>query len=143
MANPGLAQAVAIINGAFAKAQELKCRPLTVAVLDSGGHVKAIHRQDDSEYLRAKIAEGKAWVALGMGRSSRKLGEQAREHPSFFAGLVGVPDGRPISSAGGVIIADPAGAILGAVGISGDTSDRDEACALAGIAAAGLKAAPD
>ncbi|MBM3601560.1 MAG: heme-binding protein [Alphaproteobacteria bacterium] len=138
-----LAQASAIISGALAEAATLKCRPLTVAVLDDGGHVKALHRQDGSEHLRPRIAEGKAWGALGMGRSSRKIGEQAREHLPFFTGLVGASDGRTISSAGGVIFTDGAGVVLGAVGISGDTSDRDEACALAGIAAAGLKVAPD
>jgi uncharacterized protein GlcG (DUF336 family) len=143
MATLTLVQAVAVIDGALDRAAELKCRPLTVAVLDEGGHLKALHRQDGSEYLRPKIAEGKAWGALGMGRSSRRIGEQAAAHLPFFTGLVGASDGRIVATSGGVIFTDAAGAVLGAVGISGDTSDRDEACALAGIAAAGLKVAPD
>lgn len=143
MAKLTLKSAVALIDGALAEAARQKCRPLTVAVLDDGGHVKTIHRQDGSEFLRPRIAEAKAAGALGMGRSTRKMGEQAMQHLPFFAGLVGASEGRIFATAGGVVFTDGAGEVLGAVGVSGDTSDRDEACAFAGIAAAGFKVAPD
>ncbi len=131
--------ALKVIDGAFAKAAELKCVPLTVVVLDAGGHEVAVQRQDRSGILRVDIARAKAWGALGMGYSSREVGERAQKAPGFFAALASVARGRMAPAAGGVLLYDGDGNVLGAVGISGDTSDRDEECALAGIAAAGLK----
>jgi len=129
-----------IIQGAFVKGSGLKLKPLSVAVLDPGGDVIAFQRQDNASTLRFKIATGKAAGALALGVSSRKIGEMAAERPSFVASLGAIASQGLIPAAGGVIVVDGAGRILGAVGVTGDTSDNDEICALAGIEAAGLKA---
>jgi uncharacterized protein GlcG (DUF336 family) len=135
-----LDQANRIIAEAFKKGVELKLKPLSVAVLDPGGHLIAFQRQDRASLLRFGIAAGKAAGALAIGVSSRKIGEMAAERPSFVASLGAIAPHGVIPAAGGVIVVDGAGETLGAVGITGDTSDNDEACALAAIAAAGLKA---
>jgi uncharacterized protein GlcG (DUF336 family) len=110
-----------------------------VVVLDAGGHDIALKRQDGSGILRADIARGKAWGALGMGFSSRELAERAQKVPAFIGALSSVSQGRLVPAAGGVLIYDEGRNIIGAVGISGDTSDRDEDCALSGIRTAGLQ----
>src|SRR3546814_573916 len=133
-----LAESEAIIVGALAKAAELACSPLSVAVLDAGGHLVAFRRQDGSGIMRFEISFGKAWGALGMGRPSRRLAKQAEERPQFAMALVGVSSGRYVPVPGGVLIRDSAGQLLGAVGVSGDSAERDETCAVAGILAAGL-----
>jgi uncharacterized protein GlcG (DUF336 family) len=135
-----LAQATTIVDTALKKGREMNLAPLTVAVLDAGGHMVAFKREDSSGILRYDIAYGKAWGALGMGFGSRELGDRAAKNPVFFGVLATVSQGRLIPVPGGVLIKDDAGAVLGAVGISGDASDKDEACAVAGIEAAGLKA---
>jgi uncharacterized protein GlcG (DUF336 family) len=135
-----LAQANAIIEAAFAKGAELGLKPLTVVVLDPGGHTIAAQRQDGTSFMRVKIAAGKASGALALGVSSRKIGEMAVDRPHFVASLHGMAEGGLVPVAGGVIVAGSDGAILGAVGVTGDSSDNDEACAFAGIAAAGLQA---
>ncbi len=132
--------AVRVIDGALARGAELGCAPLTVVVLDAGGHDLALKRQDGSGILRSDIARGKAWGALGMGFSSRELAERAQKVPTFFGALAAVSGGRLVPAAGGVLIYDEARNLLGAIGISGDTSDRDEDCAIRGITAAGLEA---
>lgn len=137
-----LAQASTIIDAALQKGRETNCAPLTVAVLDTGGHLVAFKREDRSGILRFDIAFGKAWGALGMGFGSRTLAERATNAPIFFGVLANVSHGRLIPVPGGVLIRDAGDDIIGAVGISGDTSDKDEVCALAGIAAASLKADP-
>ena len=138
MARLTLAQANTIVGTALAKGRELGLAPLTVAVLDAGGHLTAFAREDGSGILRPQIAMGKAWGALGMGFGSRALAKRAADNPAFFAALFAASEGRLVPAAGGVLVKDAGGEVLGAVGISGDTSDKDEACALAGIAAAGL-----
>jgi len=135
-----LAQANTIIAAALAKGAELGLKPLTVVVLCPGGHLVAMQRADGSSTLRPQIALGKASGALAMGINSRAIGDMAAERPSFVASLGPIAPGGIIPAAGGVIVRDAAGAIAGAVGITGDTSDNDEACALAGIVAAGLVA---
>jgi uncharacterized protein GlcG (DUF336 family) len=137
-----LAQASTIVDAALRKGRELDCAPLTVAVLDSGGHLVAFKREDKSGLLRFDIAFGKAWGALGMGFGSRTLAARAGKTPMFFTALAAVSGGRMVPVPGGVLIRDAAGDLLGAAGISGDTSERDETCALAGIEAAGLRADP-
>jgi len=137
-----LAQATTIVDAALRKGRELDCAPLTVAVLDSGGHLVAFKREDKSGLLRFDIAFGKAWGALGMGFGSRTLAARAGKTPMFFTALAAVSGGRMVTVPGGVLIRDAAGDLLGAAGISGDTSERDETCALAGIEAAGLRADP-
>jgi uncharacterized protein GlcG (DUF336 family) len=131
--------ALRVIDGALARGTELACAPLTVVVLDAGGHDIAVKRQDDSGILRVDIARGKAWGALGMGFSSRELGERAQKVPHFFGALAAVSQGRLVPVAGGVLIRDEERNVVGAVGISGDTSDRDEDCAFYGVTAAGLQ----
>ena len=107
-------------------------------MLDAGGHLVVLKREDGSGILRPQIAQAKAWGALGMGFSSREIGRRAEAQPVFFASLAAVADGRFAPAAGGILVRDADGALLGAVGVSGDVSDVDEECALAGVAAAGL-----
>ena len=137
-----LAQASTIVDTALRKAREMNLVPMTVAVLDAGGHLVAFKREDKSGILSYDIAYGKAWGALGMGFGSRTLFERAAATPQFFNALYAASGGRVVTSAGGVLIRNAAGDVIGAVGISGDTSENDEKCAVAGIAAAGLKADP-
>jgi uncharacterized protein GlcG (DUF336 family) len=134
-----LAQASTIVDVALQKGRELNLRPLVVAVLDAGGHLVAYKREDKSAILRFEIAYGKAYGALGMGFGSRGLYERAQKHPMFITTLTAASQGRVMAAPGGVLILDQNGDTIGAVGISGDTSDNDEACAVAGITAAGLK----
>ncbi len=133
-----LAQANTIIAAAMAKAAELKLKPLSVAVVDGGGHLIAFARQDGASNLRPQIATAKAAGALALGVSSRRIGEMAVERPAFVSALGQLAPGGIIPAAGGLIAVAADGAIQGAVGITGDSSDNDELCAVAGIAAAGL-----
>jgi uncharacterized protein GlcG (DUF336 family) len=135
-----LEQARAIIAGARVHGREHGLKPLTVVVLDAGGHLVAMEREDGSGYGRPQIAQGKAAGALAMGTSSRALGEMALDRPQFIAALSVAWEGKLIPAAGGVLVRDGAGALLGAVGVSGDLSDKDEEAAHAGIHAAGLHA---
>ena len=137
-----LAQASTILDTALKKGRDKNFAPLTVAVLDAGGHLVAFKREDGSGILRFDIAFGKAWGGLGMGFGSRTLYERAEKAPMFFTTLAAASGGRVVTNPGGVLIRDAAGTVIGAVGISGDTSDNDELCAIAGIEAAGLKADP-
>ena len=141
MAELTLDQATIILDATLAKGAELELNPLTVSVVDSGGSLKAFKRQDGpGAALRPAIATGKAFGAIGIGRSSRALGAMAQDRPHFVNALVGVSDGRLVPVPGGVIIKNADGDFIGAVGVSGDTSDNDEAAAVAGIEAAGLEA---
>jgi len=137
-----LAQASTIMDTALKTGREKNFQPLSVAVLDAGGHLVAFKREDKSGILRFDIAFGKAWGALGMGFGSRTLAERAEKTPMFFTTLAAASGGRIVTVPGGVLIREAGGTIIGAVGISGDTSDNDEICAIAGIEAAGLKADP-
>jgi uncharacterized protein GlcG (DUF336 family) len=142
MAAITLRKARTIIAKALAKANEAGMKPLAVCVLDAGGHLKAFERQDGASNGRFDIARGKANGALEMGLGSRALYERAEKQAYFLLatgrifgdGLVPVP--------GGVLVRDRKGGIIGAVGISGDISDNDEAAAIAGIEAAGFAADP-
>jgi uncharacterized protein GlcG (DUF336 family) len=133
-----LAQANAIIEGSFSKGLELGMKPLAVVVLDAGGHDIAVQRQDGASILRPQIARAKASGALGLGMSSRKISDIAAERPTFVAALGVIAPLGALPAAGGLIVVDAAGSPIGAVGITGDTSDNDELCAAAGIVAAGL-----
>jgi len=137
-----LTQASAVVDAALKKGREANLEPLTVAVLDAGGHLVAFKREDKSGILRFDIAFGKAWGALGMGLGSRTLFARAAKTPQFFTMLAAASGGRIVTNPGGVLIRDAAGTIIGACGVSGDVSDKDEMCAIAGIEAAGLKADP-
>jgi uncharacterized protein GlcG (DUF336 family) len=137
-----LAQASTIVDVALKTGREAKFQPLSVAVLDAGGHLVAFKREDKSGIMRFDIAFGKAWGALGMGFGSRTLAGRAPKSQTFFTSLAAVSEGRFIPVIGGVLIRDAAGEVIGAVGISGDVSENDEKCAIVGIEAAGLKADP-
>jgi uncharacterized protein GlcG (DUF336 family) len=138
-----LAQAEAIIDGAFAAARAAGGKPLSIGVFDAGGALIAFKRSDNSPALRLEIVTGKAVGGLLMGVNSRRLGEMAAERPHFIAAAIASSGGRVTPVAGGVLIKSSAGLVVGAVGISGDTSDRDEQFAIAGIQAAGLVAHAD
>lgn len=135
-----LEQANTIIAAALDEGRRLGLSPLAVAVLDPGGHLIAFQRQDGASTLRPQIACGKAGGALALGLSSRAIGDMASARPAFVASLGPISPHGMIPAAGGVIVVDEAGRPIGAVGTTGDTSDHDERCTLAGIAAAGLKA---
>ena len=130
-----------ILDAALAKAVEKKFKPLVITVLDKRGAVKVTAAQDGTSLMRAEIAHGKAYGALAMGMGSRALFQRSQEQPSFIGAMNGLAHGALVPVPGGVLIQDGS-VLLGAVGISGDTSDNDEICAIAGIEAAGLKASP-
>ncbi len=121
------------------KGRELGFAPLTVAVLDAGGQIKVMMREDGASLLRPEIAMGKAWGVLGMGLGGRELSRRAAKVPAFFGALSDLSGGRMVPVPGGVLIRSQSGEILGAVGVSGDTSENDETCAVWGIRTAGLK----
>jgi uncharacterized protein GlcG (DUF336 family) len=130
--------ALAIAQATLAEGRGRTLAPLTVAVLDAGGHTIVLLRDDGSSLLRPQIATGKAYGALGMGFGGRELAARAAKMPSFFNALIELADGRMIPVPGGVLVRSPEGGLLGAVGVSGDTSDNDEICAVVAIEAAGL-----
>ena len=135
-----LDQASTIVDKALEKGRELKLQPLTVVVLDAGGQMKALKREDGSSLLRPEIAGGKAWGVLGMGFGGREFARRAAANPVFLQALMAASGGRIVPVPGGVLISDAVGGVIGSVGISGDTSDKDEACAVYGISCAGLVA---
>lgn len=137
-----LEEARTIIAAALAKAAELKLKPLGVAVLDAGGHLKAFERQDGATHMRLEIAMGKAHGAVALGMGSRAIFKRAQEQTFFVSAVNTLARGLLVPVPGGVLIRDATGLVVGAVGISGDSSDQDEACAVAGIQAAGLAADP-
>src|ERR687893_1179457 len=128
-----LAQASTIIDAALKRGREMNLAPLTVVVLDAGGHPVVLKREDRSGIMRVDIATGKAWGALGVGAGSRVMFERSEKQPVFITALAAVSQGRMVPVPGGVIVRNQSGDIMGAVGISGDVSDKDEACAVAGI----------
>lgn len=133
-----LAQANKIIEAALAKAREMNIKPLTVAVLDDAGHLKALQREDAASMFRNDVAIGKAWASVGMGAASRVLLQRAKENPQFFGALAATAQGKFLPQTGAVLIKDANGTVLGAAGASGGTGDEDEAVCIAGIEAAGL-----
>ena len=137
-----LAAARTIIDAAFAKGTDLKLRPLGVSVLDAGGHLVAFQRQDGASFLRPQMSAGKAYGALAIGMGGRKVEAFAKDRPHLMAGISDVSGSKVLPVVGGVLIRDGSGAVLGAVGISGDSSENDEAAAIAGIEAAGFTADP-
>lgn len=134
--------AARIVDEAIAARRKEKLLPLAVAVLDSGGNLVAFKREDGCGVLRFDIAFGKAWAALGMGLSTRAIRDRLKERPAFQNALAAASGGRFIPVPAGVLILDGTGNAIGAVGISGDTSDKDEYCAITGIRAAGLASDP-
>jgi len=136
-----LEQAEAIIAGSFAKRDSEGFLPLTAAVLDLGGHLICLKRQDGCGNMRGDVAIAKAWGALGMGLPSGQMGQMFAENQNFSSGLVGASQGKFAPNPGGVLVLDDAGEVIGAVGISGDVGPNDEICAIAGLTAAGFASA--
>jgi uncharacterized protein GlcG (DUF336 family) len=139
----GLEIAKSITAGVRAAAQEYGLKPLTVVVLDAGGHVISVEREDGSSNNRFEIAYGKAYGALALGMGSRSLMARAEQQPYFIASAGAAIGGKLIPVPGGVLVKDGTGAVIGCVGVSGDSSDNDELAAISGIKAASLTAQPD
>jgi len=137
-----LATATRITDEALRLRQVHGLLPLAVAVLDAGGQTVSYRREDGCGVLRHDIAHGKAWGALGMGMATRQIRDRLANRPSFQAALAAAADGRFIPTPGGVLIVNAQGVAVGAVGISGDASDKDEFCAIEAIRAAGLRPEP-
>lgn len=133
-----LAAASVIIDQALAHGAAAGMAPLAVSILDAGGHLLALKRDERASLYRADIATAKARSCLGMGFGGRELARRAQAAPGFYAALGSVAPMLPVP--GGVLIRDTVGLLLGAIGISGDTGDNDERCAVAGILAADLRA---
>lgn len=133
-----LQQAQQIIEAALAKSKEAGYQPMGIAVLDAAGNLKAFASEDGASMFRFDIARAKAWGAVGMGVSSRTLGERAKGNPNFFVSLSATSQGKFLPQTGAVVIKDAQGNVLGAVGASGGTGDEDEAICMAGVQAAGL-----
>jgi len=135
-----LAQADAIAAKTLETGRAKRFQPLTVAVLDAGGHLKVLKREDGSSLLRPEIAMGKAWGVLGMGFGGRELQRRAAKMPAFFNAASDLAGGLMVPVPGGVLIRTADGTIVGSVGVTGDVSENDELCAVAGIESAGLVA---
>jgi uncharacterized protein GlcG (DUF336 family) len=135
-----LEKANAIILEAFAKAKEMKVPPLTVVVLDAGGSLKAVQRQDGATMFRFDVARGKAWAAVAMGTSSRAVAARAKDNPNFFGALAATGEGKFLPQPGAVLIRGAEGQVLGAAGASGGTGDEDEAVCAYGVERAGFVA---
>lgn len=141
--NISLSQAESVVEGALAKARELGLPPVSVAVLDSGGHLKSMQREDGVAFFRATVCQAKAWGALALGASSRHYAERYSKdilQRGFINAVGGSSRERIVPLPGGVLIRDRDGGLLGAVGVAGAASEDDEACAVAGIEASGLSA---
>ena len=137
-----LAEANAIVTEALRLGREAGMLPLTVVALDAGGRPVAMQSEDGSGLLRFDIAFGKAWGALGMGISSRLIRDRLAARPAFQAALAAASDGRFVPVPGGVLVQTGEGVTVGAVGVSGDTSEKDEYCAVEAIRSAGLAPEP-
>ncbi len=137
-----LEAAASIVDKALNLGREAKLHPLTVVVLDAGGRMIAMKSEDGSGLLRFDVAYGKAWGALGMGMSSRQLRDRLQARPVFQTALATASEGRLIPVPGGVLIEQADGTTIGAVGISGDASEKDEYCAVIAIKAAGYASVP-
>ncbi|MGH8352385.1 MAG: GlcG/HbpS family heme-binding protein [Pseudomonas sp.] len=132
--------ATTISNRALAAGRAISAAPLTIAVLDAGGHLITLQREDGASMLRPQIAIGKAWGALALGKSSRLIANDAQQRPAFIGAVNALAQGSLIPAPGGVLIRNAENTVIGAIGITGDTSDIDEQCAINGVLAVGLVA---
>ncbi|EWH00904.1 GlcG/HbpS family heme-binding protein [Halomonas sp. BC04] len=139
----GLSQARMMITAALAEARRLELEPLVVVVLDSGGQLVSMDREDGAGILRLEIAQGKAGAALGLGVSSGTIGERTQGREAFVTGVASASRGTFVPVPGGVLVLDEQREIIAAVGASGDSPGNDQTCVLAGIHAAGLDAGLD
>jgi uncharacterized protein GlcG (DUF336 family) len=142
MSGLGREAANTIIAQALDKARELEALPLSVVVLDAGGALLAMQRQDGASGFRFAVALGKAWACVANKASSRAIAARAQDNPNFMLSLAATAGGRFLPQAGGVLIKDPEGRLLGAAGASGGTADQDEAVCIHGISAAGFMPQP-
>ncbi len=133
-----LRQANLIIEAVLARGGELQCRPLSVIVVEPGCTVKAFQKEDGASMIRFEMAFGKAYAALALGRSSRLVRIRHEERPAFMRWVMTATDDRIFPEGGGMQIRDASGEVIGAVGVTGDTEDRDEELAVHGIRAVGL-----
>jgi uncharacterized protein GlcG (DUF336 family) len=138
-----LDEALRVIDAILARGRELGCRPLSAVVVEPGAVVKAFKKEDGSSMLRFEMAFGKAYAALAMGRSSSLVRERAEARPLFMRYLFDASQGQIFAEGGGMLIRNAEGAVIGAVGVTGDTQERDEELAAHGIRAAGLKTDAD
>ena len=139
MTTLNLEKALVITDAALKKGRELSAAPLTVSVLDAAGRLVSLQREDGSSLLRPEIATAKAWGAIALGKPSRAIAADAEQRPAFVGAVNTLAQGNLVPVPGGVLIRDEEARIIGAVGISGDTSDIDEQCAMSGIEASGLR----
>jgi len=133
-----LEQASRIVTEALSAARTMGIPPVTVVVLDSSGHLKAMQREDGASMFRFDVATGKAWGAIGMGAASRVLAERAAENPNFFVALAATGAGKFLPQPGAVLIRNENDEVIGSVGASGGTGDEDEAICAQGVTDAGL-----
>ena len=138
-----LKQSERIIDAIIARGRELDCRPLSVVVTDPGAHIKAFKKEDGSAMMRFEMALGKAYAALALGRSSSLVRIRTEERPLFMNYLINASGGKILPEGGGMLIRDGRGEVIGAVGVTGDTQERDEELAAHGVRAAGLKTDAD
>ena len=138
-----LKQANTIIDAILKRAAELDCRPISAVVVENGCVVKAFQKEDDASMSRFEMAYGKCYAALSLGRSSGLVKVRQQEKPEFVQFLIGTSGNRLFAEGGGRLIRDTAGNVIGAVGVTGDTEDRDEELAAHGIHAVGLKTDED
>ena len=138
-----LDQSNRIIQAIFARGRELSCRPLSVVIVEPGAKVKAFQKEDGSAMMRFEMAFGKAYAALALGRSSSLTRLRTEERPVFMQYLIRASDDQIFPEGGGMLIRDSNGEVIGAVGVTGDTQERDEELAAYGIRAAGLKTDED
>ena len=138
-----LEQSNRIIEAIFARGHELGCRPLSAVVVEPGAKVKAFQKEDGSAMMRFEMAYGKAYAALALGRSSSLVRVRTEERPLFMQYLIRASDDQIFPEGGGMLIRDKDGEVIGAVGVTGDTQERDEELAAHGIHAAGLKTDED
>jgi uncharacterized protein GlcG (DUF336 family) len=138
-----LDQSNRIIGAIFSRGRELSCRPLSVVIVEPGAKVKAFQKEDGSAMMRFEMAFGKAYAALALGRSSSLVRVRTEERPLFMEYLIRASDDQIFPEGGGMLIRDNNGEVIGAVGVTGDTQERDEELAAYGIRTAGLKTDED
>jgi uncharacterized protein GlcG (DUF336 family) len=138
-----LEEALKIIHETFAEAARRNAYPLTAVLLDAGGRVKAALKQDGASLLRFEVSYGKAYGSLALGRQSRLVLQKAKDKPLFMESFNELADGPMFLEGGGQLIRDAEGEVVGAIGITGDTNEVDDLCAIAGIRTAGFKTDDD
>ena len=143
MSTLSLQQAEAVIDAILRRARELECRPMSVVVVEPGAIVKAFKKEDGSAMMRFEMALGKAYAALALGRSSSLVRLRTEQRPLFMDFLFKASQDRIFAEGGGMLIRAADGELLGAVGVTGDTQEKDEELAAHGIRAAGLKTDED